>query len=219
MSTNNEDTRPVITFVTGNKKKLEEVRAILESSKDTFPFKLVNCELDLPELQGEPEFVASEKCKLARKEIEGLVLVEDTSLCFNALSGLPGVYIKWFLKKTGHTGLNNLLHAYEDKSAYAQCIFALSVGPDEEPLTFVGRTNGTIVPARGPTDFGWDPIFQPNEMADGKTKQTYAEMDKSFKNSISHRGRALALLQDHVVKNASKLLRHVVKGGFYLSCS
>lgn len=25
--------------------------------------------------------------------------------------GLPGVYIKWFLEKTGHTGLNNLLAA------------------------------------------------------------------------------------------------------------
>ena len=33
-------------------------------------------------------------------------------------------YIKWFLEKTGHTGLNNLLAAYEDKSAYAQCIFS-----------------------------------------------------------------------------------------------
>ena len=33
-------------------------------------------------------------------------------------------YIKWFLDKTGHEGLNNLLCAYEDKSAYAQTIFA-----------------------------------------------------------------------------------------------
>ena len=40
-------------------------------------------------------------------------MVEDTSLCFNALGGLPGVYIKWFLEKTGHEGLNNLLAAYE----------------------------------------------------------------------------------------------------------
>ena len=39
-----------------------------------------------------------EKCKLAREQVDGLVLVEDTSLCFNALGGLPGVYIKWFLK-------------------------------------------------------------------------------------------------------------------------
>ena len=53
---NNEDRRPIITFVTGNKKKLEEVRAILESSKDTFPFRVVSQALDLPELQGEPEY-------------------------------------------------------------------------------------------------------------------------------------------------------------------
>ena len=44
----------------------------------------------------------------------------------NAMGGLPGVYIKWFLEKTGHAGLNNLLAAYADKSAYAQCIFAFS---------------------------------------------------------------------------------------------
>ena len=193
--------------MTGNKKKLEEVRAILESSKDTFPFRVVSQALDLPELQGEPEYVAKEKCKLARKEVEGLVLVEDTSLCFNALGGLPGVYIKWFLKKTGHTGLNNLISAYDDKSAYAQCIFALSTNPEEEPMPFVGQTPGTIVPARGPTDFGWDPIFQPNEMADGKTKQTYAEMDKTFKNKISHRGRALAIVQEYITKNASTILK------------
>lgn len=81
-------------------------------------------------------------------------MVEDTSLCYNALGGLPGVYIKWFLEKTGHDGLNNLLAAYPDKSAYAQCIFSFSAGPGHEPITFVGRTEGTIVPARGPLDFG-----------------------------------------------------------------
>ena len=39
---------------------------------------------------------------------------------------LPGPYIKWFLEKTGHVGLNNLLAAYDDKSAYAQTIFAFA---------------------------------------------------------------------------------------------
>ena len=37
-------------------------------------------------------------------------------------------------------GLNNLLKAYEDKSAYAMCIFSLALGPEEEPITFVGKT-------------------------------------------------------------------------------
>jgi inosine triphosphate pyrophosphatase len=55
-------------------------------------------------------------------------------------------------------------------------------GPDAEPITFVGRTEGAIVPARGPADFGWDPVFQPVGF-----QETYAEMDKGIKNTISHR--------------------------------
>jgi Ham1 family len=47
---------------------------------------------------------------------------------------------------------------------------------------FVGRTEGRIVAARGPPHFGWDPIFQPHGY-----EETYAEMDKSVKNLISHR--------------------------------
>ena len=56
---------------------------------------LVSQKIDLPELQGTPEDVSREKCKLAAKEVNGPVLVEDTSLCFNALNSLPGVYIKF----------------------------------------------------------------------------------------------------------------------------
>ena len=55
-------------------------------------------------------------------------MVEDTSLCFNAYGGLPGPYIKWFLKNLGHEGLNTMLAGFQDKSAYAQCIFAYSPG-------------------------------------------------------------------------------------------
>jgi inosine triphosphate pyrophosphatase len=172
-------------------------------------------------------------------------MVEDTSLCFNALHGLPGPYIKWFLEKTGHTGLNNMLAAYEDKSAYAQCIFALSVHPDADPLLFVGRTTGKvgrpalclawplpsspcfavvafclrlpvrrqivpgmqIVPARGPPDFGWDPVFQPDGF-----DHTYAEMDKSTKNSISHRYRALESLQHYCQQHREELAIQMAAG-------
>ncbi|KAF3579078.1 hypothetical protein DY000_02033120 [Brassica cretica] len=197
--------RPV-TFVTGNAKKLEEVKAIIGSS---IPFK--SLKLDLPELQGEPEDISKEKARLAALQVNGPVLVEDTCLCFNALKGLPGMFslnilfslihllyveqlvtLKWFLEKLGHEGLNNLLMAYEDKSAYALCAFSFSHGPGAEPLTFLGKTPGKIVPARGPTDFGWDPVFQP----DGYD-QTYAEMAKEEKNKISHRYKSLAMVKSH----------------------
>ncbi|KAL5702568.1 hypothetical protein ACHQM5_027770 [Ranunculus cassubicifolius] len=167
--------RPV-TFVTGNAKKLEEVKSILGNS---IPFH--SLKLDLPELQGEPEEISKEKAKLAALQVNGPVLVEDTCLCFNALKGLPG--------------LNNMLLAYEDKSAYAMCVFSLALGPNVEPVTFLGKTPGKIVPARGPNDFGWDPIFQP----DGY-ELTYAEMPKEEKNKISHRSRALAMVKSHFLE-------------------
>lgn len=64
------------------------------------PFELTNAKIDLPELQGEPEDIAREKCRLAAEAVGGPVMCEDTCLCFNKLGGLPGPYIKWFLEKT-----------------------------------------------------------------------------------------------------------------------
>ena len=173
--------------------------------------EVYNQKLDLPELQGEPEYVAREKCRKAFDIIQGPVIVEDTSLCFNALNGLPGVYIKWFLEKTGHKGLNNLLAAYDDKTAYAQCIFALAIPPSPanhdgkasknsecKVELFVGRAPGKIVPARGKKDFGWDPIFQPDE---GPGELTYGEMSKEEKGKISHRSKALAKLENYLAEH------------------
>ena len=123
--------KPIVTFVTGNKKKLEEVRQILGGGEE-LPFELTNSKIDLPELQGDPFDIAREKCILAAKHVNGAVLTEDTSLCFNALNSMPGVYIKWFLEKCGHEGLNKMLDGFDDRSAYAQTIVAYAEGPDKE---------------------------------------------------------------------------------------
>jgi len=40
----------------------------------------------------------------------------------------------------GHDGLNNMLAAYEDKSAYAMCIFSYMSEDLKEPKLFVGKT-------------------------------------------------------------------------------
>jgi len=190
-------TKRVVTFVTGNKKKLEEVKQILASG-DELPFEVVNKKIDLPELQGDAFEIAKEKCKLASLEVKGPVFTEDTSLCFNALNGMPGPYIKWFLEKCGHDGLNKMLDGFDDRTGYAQTIVAYTEGPTEEVHLFEGRTNGTIVRPRGSLDFGWDPIFEPNE-GEGKT---YAEMSKDAKNAISHRGRSFAKVRDFLLKQS-----------------
>ncbi|XP_069497343.1 inosine triphosphate pyrophosphatase [Ambystoma mexicanum] len=181
-----------IVFVTGNAKKLEEVIQILG---DKFPCQLIAKKMDLPEYQGEPDEISIQKCIEAARQIQGPVIVEDTCLCFNALGGLPGPYIKWFLEKLKPEGLHKLLAGFEDKSAYALCTFAYSSGNLEEPVQlFRGKTLGRIVEPRGPRDFGWDPCFQP----DGY-EQTYAELPKATKNTISHRYRALKEMSDHFI--------------------
>ncbi|OJJ06902.1 hypothetical protein ASPVEDRAFT_345755 [Aspergillus versicolor CBS 583.65] len=172
-----------LNFITSNKNKLAEVRAILGSVVD------VQSEVvDVPEIQGTIEEIAKEKCSHAAKAVGGPVLTEDTALEFLALKGLPGPYIKWFLEALGHEGLNRMLDSFETRGAEAVCTFAFSLGPESEPILFQGRTEGTIVRPRGPTNFGWDPIFEHG----GKT---YAEMAKEEKNKISHRYKALVKLQ------------------------
>lgn len=95
-------------------------------------------------------------------------------IILQSVADAPYFSSKYFLTSLGHEGLNNLLAAYEDKSAFAVCTFAFCAGPGQKPILFQGRTPGKIVPARGPPDFGWDPIFE-------FQGQTYAEMDKSAK--------------------------------------
>eukprot|EP00591_Stephanopyxis_turris_P003710 CAMPEP_0195523670 /NCGR_PEP_ID=MMETSP0794_2-20130614/23001_1 /TAXON_ID=515487 /ORGANISM="Stephanopyxis turris, Strain CCMP 815" /LENGTH=583 /DNA_ID=CAMNT_0040653715 /DNA_START=394 /DNA_END=2145 /DNA_ORIENTATION=+ len=195
----NQKEKPSITFVTGNKKKLEEVIQILTptnnpSSSSSLGYNIINQKIDLPELQGTPTDIAISKCKIASKSISGPVFTEDTSLSFNALNGMPGPYIKWFLQDCGHDGLNDMLVGFDDKSAYAETIVAYCEGYGEEVMLFTGRTYGKIVRARGSLDFGWDPIFEPDE-GEGRT---YAEMTKDEKNAISHRGRSFAKFRDYI---------------------
>ena len=61
----------------------------------------------------------------------------------------------------GLQGLVQMLAGFEDKSAYASCIFAFCAGPGQDPILFEGRIDGSIVAPRGPPTFGWNPIFQP----------------------------------------------------------
>jgi len=177
--------RQLPVFVTGNQNKLEEVRHILGS----FNILVESQSLDIPEVQGNTQEVASSKCKRAAELVGGPCITEDTALCFHALNGLPGPYIKDFMAKMGHEGLNRLLDGFSTRGATAVCTFAYCPGPGMEPVLFEGKTEGTIVPARGSTHFGWDAVFQPSG-----SNLTYAEMDPSHKNSLSHRYKALNML-------------------------
>ncbi|KAH9942591.1 inosine triphosphate pyrophosphatase-like protein [Amylocystis lapponica] len=165
-----------LIFVTGNANKLKEVRAILAASQ----IEIDSRDLDI---QGTTREVATAKCRAAAEVLGGPCITEDTALCFEALNGLPGPYIKHFMKELGHEGLNTLLTGFPTTAAWAYA----------QPILFEGRTDGRIVAARGEKVFGWDPIFEAEN-----TGQTYAEMPSERKNKLSHRYRALEKLQVHL---------------------
>ncbi|KAK8864450.1 inosine triphosphate pyrophosphatase [Kwoniella newhampshirensis] len=183
-------------FVTGNANKLKEVNAILAAGGTGV--QVTSESVDVPEVQGSTQEVAIAKCSSAAEKLGTACVTEDTALCFEALGGLPGPYIKDFLGKLGHDGLNTLLSGFPTTRATALCTFAYSPGPGQTPILFEGRTEGNIVPPRGPTHFGWDPIFAPVE-GEGLT---YAEMDGAKKNAISHRYRALEKLRVYLAEQA-----------------
>lgn len=82
-----------------------------------------------------------------------------------------------------------MLNPYERKDAVAICLYAYcsKVG---ETRVFTGGCWGKILERpRGESNFGWDPIFVPNE--DNPDKLTFAEMDPEMKNSFSHRALAM----------------------------
>ncbi|KFD58052.1 hypothetical protein M514_01285 [Trichuris suis] len=184
-SITDDQTIPLIYYVTGSSNKIAEMGEFLAKHP-----QLHVKYIDLPEYQGEVEDVARRKC-LTAAEIVQPVIVEDTCLCFNALGGLPGPYVKWFLKAIGPEGLYKMLDAWDDKSAYAVCTYAYKDGTSNQVHLIQGKVAGTIVKPRGKSNFGWDACFLP----DGH-ERTYAEMSSEEKRAISHRARALEKLSE-----------------------
>eukprot|EP01055_Gregarina_sp_Pseudo9_P000290 Gregarina_sp_Pseudo_9__289@NODE_1187_length_1804_cov_7_835694_g1113_i0_p2_GENE_NODE_1187_length_1804_cov_7_835694_g1113_i0NODE_1187_length_1804_cov_7_835694_g1113_i0_p2_ORF_typecomplete_len195_score16_26Ham1p_like/PF01725_16/4_9e55_NODE_1187_length_1804_cov_7_835694_g1113_i011211705 len=188
-----------LLFCTSNENKRREVEAILNAGTEA-KFEVTSLNLEMPELQGTLATIAQTKCKWAYQELERSgrlpektwIMAEDTGLAFDALNGLPGPYIKWFLEAVKNEGLPRLLDGFHNYGASAQDAIAIYDGSTADPLVFVGEIHGTIVDPRGPSNFGWDPNFLP----DGESG-TYAELPHSRKSEISHRRRALDMLRAH----------------------
>ena len=156
-----------LLFVTGNLLKVEQIKKYLD-------FSVGHIKLELDEIQA-PDLatVATDKALRAYALVGKPILVEDTGLFFNALNGLPGPFIKWFLDEAGNDTLAKMLNGLNDRSAIAETCFALC---DETGVhIFSGESKGSVsnIP-RGTTRFGWNPIFIP----EGETK-TWAEMEEA----------------------------------------
>jgi non-canonical purine NTP pyrophosphatase (RdgB/HAM1 family) len=172
-----------IYFLTGNQGKFKEAQALLSD--------LEQLDIDVPEIQEtDARKVLDAKLQAARARQSGSFVVEDTSLYFDCLNGLPGPFIKWFLKRIGNEGLVRLTEALGDNRAEAKAIVGYIDEQGEEHF-FEGVLRGTIVTPRGEGGFGFDPIFQPEGY-----DRTLGEMSLEDKNEISMRRKAFEQLRD-----------------------
>ena len=179
-------------FATSNSNKLQELSTLLEH-------ELISVPLDLEEIQT-TDLNELMKFKLyqAYEELHAPVIVEDTSLYFDAWNELPGPLIKWFLAGMGLEGIVQSLSQFEDKSAQAVCCLAFT--DDGKTMHFFeGKLKGLIVEPRGSRNFGWDAIFQ----AAGQ-QQTFGEMSVEEKNRISPRGKAAAVFKQFLRLRAAQ---------------
>ncbi|HEX9804509.1 MAG TPA: non-canonical purine NTP pyrophosphatase, partial [Candidatus Dojkabacteria bacterium] len=165
------------TFITGNKKKIAEAKMILGDIN----FK----ELELTEIQSDDaKKVIEAKLDEALKFVNPSIFVEDTSLEFQELKGLPGPFTKYFVKNLGANGLWEVFGKMKNNKISAIALIGLAL-ENGEKYFFEGRVEGKIVEPRGESGWGFDPIFE--ETTTGKT---FAEMTEVEKNSISHRHKA-----------------------------
>lgn len=151
------------TFITGNQNKVAYL-------SKTLGVELPHQKIDLDEIQSpDPVVVAEHKARQAYGIVGKPVLIEDTSLSFNALNGLPGTFIKFFVEsEDGLENLCRMLDGFKDRSAYASATYTYFDG--ETLKSFTGRLNGTITKhPRGTGGYGWDAIFAP-EGYDGLTR-------------------------------------------------
>lgn len=193
-------TKPTVVFVTGNANKLKEVQRLLSN---VTKYEVTNQNLDLEEIQESSlEEIARKKIIQAMAALPKgqRIVVEDTALGFDALNGLPGAYIKWFLKRMSLDEIVKMLEPFEKKTAEAITTVAYS-DENGDIKIFQGIIKGNIVKPRGDLGFGWDAIFEPLVEEGNKDELTYGEMTKEFKNTLSHRGKAFKLFEEYLNKD------------------
>lgn len=170
--------RPI--FITGNQHKADYLSRQLGIDID-------HKKIDLDELQStDLRFIVEHKLRQAYKIVKRPIVVEDVSLAFNALGGLPGPFIKWFLDNTGAEACCRMLDGFDDRTAVIRCAFGYFDGVRLE--IFESELPGSISDhPRGENGFGFDVFFIGEgyditraEMSQEENEYTYATMKKPF---------------------------------------
>lgn len=185
-----------IFLATGNKHKIDEIKAIFKNLKD-IEILSIKDGIEIPEVveDGDTFEANSAKKALEIAKFTGMITIaDDSGLCVDALNGEPGVYSARYSGEGATDASNNAkliknLQGVENRKAHFVSVITLGK-PDGRAYSFRGEVDGEIIDIpRGDTGFGYDPHFYVAEY--GKTLAEMPEM----KNVISHRANALKKLE------------------------
>ena len=180
-----------IVFATNNAHKLSEVKAVLGYGYELVTLKEVGITEDIPETGDTLDENASLKARYVYERTGLDCFADDTGLEVEALGGAPGVRSARYATDGHDFAANNRkllkeLDGVTNREARFRTVISLIASGEE--IQVEGVVNGVIALSEsGSEGFGYDPLFIP----EGK-EVTFAEMSADEKNSISHRGRAVA---------------------------
>ena len=178
-----------LIFATNNKHKLQEVRDIVGDRVEVLSLSDIDCNDDIPETADTLQGNALIKARYIYEKYGVDCFADDTGLEVEALDGAPGVYSARYAGEEcdSEANMKKLLHNLTDKNnrnAQFRTVIALIINGEER--LFNGIVKGVITTEKmGTSGFGYDPIFIPEGFS-----ESFAQMDASMKNSISHRYRA-----------------------------
>lgn len=181
-----------ILLITGNAGKAAEFKKLLDIPNVTLDHKKLDLhEIQETDIRAISRFKSEQAIQQAQKQNLNYdaVLTDDTALQLDALNGLPGPLIKWFLDRLEAKGIWELTNG---KKPEAQAVCMLGLGWIQSGKTehFAGTVEGKLVEPVGNKGFGWDGIFLPNH-----SEKTYGELSDIEKNRISHRAKAVEKLK------------------------
>lgn len=184
-----------ILIATRNVHKLREFRDILKTLKGVELVSLLNFPSYIPPEECGATFEENAKIKAlhAANELNIVTLSDDSGLVVPSLNNAPGVMSKRYagLNATDGENRDKLLFSLKGKNglervAYFECAIALA-RPGKLLKCVSGHCEGIIaIESKGSHGFGYDSIFVKN----GYDK-TFAELDETIKNRMSHRRKAL----------------------------
>jgi XTP/dITP diphosphohydrolase len=182
-----------LVFATNNLNKIKEVQELIPKEIKLISLADIGCFEDIPETQNTIEGNAIEKAKYIKEHYGYDCFADDTGLEVDALNGEPGVFSARYAgdQRNSDDNMNKLLLALKNntnRTAQFKTVIALHLNNKLHMFTEI--CEGTITETKhGENGFGYDPIFQPKGY-----NETFAEMDLTLKNIISHRGKAIQLL-------------------------